>query len=307
MKWNKKGKIFEATGQFDWMNSHAQIPTVLVKDKVLRIYFATRPKAGLSMTTFMDVDINDPKKILYIHDKPILELGKSGMFDEQGVMPSYVCEHQDQIWLYYGGWSQRTIVPYSNWAGLAISDDGGTTFRRAYPGPILDRTPDEVYSVTGCFIFREKERWHMFYASGEDWIDIDGKYEELYVVKYAYSEDGISWVRENKKILPSKSQYEATHRPSVFFRDGKYHMYFCYRGVTDFRNGENSYKFGYAWSTNLRDWTRDDEQSGIDLSANDWDSKMMAYPYIVNTEDKILMFYNGNGFGKTGFGYAVLE
>ena len=84
-------------------------------------------------------------------------------------------------------------------------------------------------------------------------------------------------------------------------------MYFCYRGISDFRNGENSYKIGYAWSKNLVDWVRDDGQSGIEPSLDDWDSKMMAYPYIVTVKDKTLMFYNGNGFWRTGFGYAELE
>ena len=307
MKWRKKGLIFNVSGENQWMNSHAQIPTVLVKEKVLRIYFATRPEPGLSMTTFIDVDINDPGRVLYIHDRPILELGKPGMFDEQGVMPAYVCENQDQVWLYYGGWSRRTIVPYSNWTGLAVSNDGGVTFQRAFSGPILDRTPFEVYSATASFICREQERWHMWYASGEDWIDVDGKYEEYYVIKHAYSKDGISWVRENKKLLSSKGQYEPTHRPSVFFKDGKYHMYFCYRGVSDFRGGKNSYRMGYAWSIDLQDWTREDDQGGLEPSLDGWDASMMAYPYIVSVKDKILMFYNGNGFGQTGFGYAELE
>jgi predicted GH43/DUF377 family glycosyl hydrolase len=307
MKWRKKGMIFNVSGENQWMNSHAQIPTVLVKDKALRIYFATRSEPHLSMTTFVDVDINDPKQILYVHDKPILELGKPGMFDEQGIMPTYVCEHQNQVWLYYGGWSRRTIIPYSNWTGLAVSDDGGTTFQRAFPGPIMDRTPLEIYSATASFILREKEQWHMWYASGEGWIKVSEKYEEYYVIKHAYSNDGITWVRENKQILPSKSQYEPTHRPSVFFRNGKYHLYFCFRGISDFRDGENSYRMGYAWSTNLVDWTRDDAQGGLVPSLDGWDSKMMAYPYIVNVKGKILMFYNGNGFGQTGFGYAELE
>jgi len=307
MKWHKQGQIFNVSGENQWMNSHAQIPTVLVRKDALRIYFATRPQPNLSMTTFIDVDRQDPTQILYIHPKPILKLGVPGMFDEQGIMPSYVCEHQGQIWLYYGGWSRRTIVPYSNWIGLAVSQDGGTTFERVFPGPILDRTPMEVYSATASFILREKEQWHMWYASGEGWEKINDKYEEFYFIKYARSDDGINWIRENKKLLPSKGQFEPTHRPSVFFKNDRYHMYFCYRGISDFRDGRNSYKIGYAWSTDRKNWIRDDDQAGIDLSTDGWDSKMMAYPYIVNVHDRTFMFYNGNGFGQTGFGYAELE
>lgn len=307
MKWMKKDRIFEANGEFGWMNSHAQIPTVLVKKNVLRIFFATRPEPNISLTTFIDVDINNPSDILYLHSKPILELGKPGTFDEHGIMPTYVCEHDGQVWLYYGGWSRRTSIPYSNWTGLAISDDGGRTFHRAFAGPVLDRTPTEVYSATGCFILRDNKKWNMWYASGEDWIQIDHKYEEYYVIKYAYSYDGINWRRNNQKLLPSKTQYEPTHRPVVFLHDGRYHMLFCYRGIRDFRDGDDSYRFGYAWSSNLMDWTREDEKAGIEPSPEGWDSTMIAYPYVVRAKGRSFLFYNGNGFGRTGFGYSELE
>ena len=274
------------------MNSHAQVPTVLVKEKILRIYFATRPEPQLSMTTFLDVDLENPDKILYVHDKPILELGVPGAFDEHGIMPSYVCEHSGKVWLYYAGWSRRESIRYSNWTGLAVSDDGGKTFQRMFPGPVLDRTPTEIFSATGCYIIKENDRWHMWYASGVSWFKIHDKYEEYYVIKYAHSTDGITWLREDRKLLPSRREYEPTHTPTVLFKDGKYHMWFCYRGVADFRDGKNSYRLGYAWSKDAKNWTRDDEKAGLDVSDEGWDSKMIAYPYVVETPTNILMFYS---------------
>jgi hypothetical protein len=307
MKWAKQGLIFSVSGEHGWMNTHAQIPSVLVRGDTLRIYFATRPKPNLSLTTFIDVDAADPSRVVYVHDKPILELGKPGMFDEQGIMPAFVCEHGGQVWLYYGGWSRRTIVPYSNWTGLAVSDDGGTTFHRAFSGPVLDRTPLEVYSATGGFIYKEQGVWTMWYASGEDWIKINDRYEEYYVIKSARSSDGLVWTRDNKNVLSSGRSIEPTHRPTVFRHGQRYHMLFCYRDITDFRDGRGSYRMGYAWSTNLEDWTRADEQAGIEPSPSGWDSTMIAYPYVVNVGEKTLLFYNGNGFGQTGIGFAQLE
>ena len=307
MRWVKKGHIFNVSDNFGWMHSHAQIPTVLVKEDRLRIYFATRPEQDCSLTSFIDVDIDDPRRILQVHDKPILELGKPGLFDEHGVMPQYVCEHEGQIRLYYAGWSRRTSVPYSNWTGLAVSDDGGTTFRKMFPGPIIDRTPEEVHSATGCYIVRRDDTWHMWYASGVDWIPVGDKLEEYYVIKYARSADGIHWERENRKLLPSKTEIEPTHRPSVLELNGTYHMWFCYRGIEDFRDGTNSYRIGYARSSDLKTWEREDEQAGIDVSEDGWDSNMIAYPYVVKTRSGVYLFYNGNGFGASGFGYAILE
>jgi predicted GH43/DUF377 family glycosyl hydrolase len=259
------------------------------------------------MTTFLDVDINNPHEILYIHNKPILELGIPGAFDEHGVMPSYVCENAGQVWLYYAGWSRRESIRYSNWTGLAVSEDGGKTFERMFPGPILDRTPHEIYSATGCYVIRDKGDWHMWYASGVEWIKVDDQWEEYYVIKYSCSNDGINWERENRKLLPSKTKYEPTHTPTVLTKEGKHHMWFCYRSTEDFRDGKGSYRMGYAWSDDLKEWEREDEKAGIDVSDDGWDSKMTAYPYIIETTENILMFYNGNGFGSSGIGYAYLE
>lgn len=307
MRWFKKGRIFNVSKNFGWMNSHAQIPTVLVLDDRLRIYFATRPRPKESLTSFIDVDIQDPSKVLYIHDKPILELGRPGMFDEHGIMPSCVCREQDQVWLYYGGWSRRTSIPYSNWTGLAVSEDGGNTFRKAYPGPIIDRTPQETLSATAAFVLKMQDKWHMWYASGIDWIEVAGKHEEHYVIKHGQSSDGITWLRDGRKLLPSRRKYEPVHRPSVIELNGSYHMWFCHRGIEDFRDGTSSYRIGYAHSRDLRQWERRDDLAGIEPSEEGWDSKMIAYPYVVRTSDCVLLFYNGNGFGTSGFGYAVLE
>ena len=273
----------------------------------MRIYFATRPEPGLSLTTFLDVDRDDPARVLYLHEKPILDLGPPGSFDEHGIMPSSVLERDGRVWLYYGGWSRRASIPYSNWTGLAWSDDGGRSFRKAYRGPILDRTREEIYSATGAFVTRHDGGWHAWYASGIEWIDVRGRWEELYVVKHARSADGIDWSRDNRHVLPRRHDHEATHRPAVLKIGGLYHMWFCYRGIEDFRDGGNAYRIGYATSLDLSTWSRDDEKAGLAPSKSGWDSLMNAYPYVVRSGDRVYLFYNGNGFGASGFGYAMLD
>lgn len=307
MEWIKRGRIFGPDMGPDWMRSHAQIPTVLDLGDRLRIYFASRPQPNLSLTGFLDVDPVDPARILRVHERPILELGKPGAFDAHGIMPQFVCGNEGQVWLYYSGWSRRVEIPYSNWTGLAVSDDGGTTFRKMFAGPIVDRTPEEIYSATGCYVLREGPRWRMWYASGVEWVEVDGKLEELYVIKSASSTDGIRWQRENRQLLPSKRRYEPTHRPTVLRRDGVYHMWFCHRGIRDFRDGPGSYRIGYASSQDSVHWVRDDRRAGIDVSSEGWDCKMLAYPYVLDTRHGVYLFYNGNGFGSSGFGFAVLD
>ena len=84
-------------------------------------------------------------------------------------------------------------------------------------------------------------------------------------------------------------------------------MWFCYRKIHDYRDGENAYQIGYAHSKDAENWTRNDSLCGLKKSAQGWDSKMTCYPSVISVKDKIYMIYNGNYFGQTGFGLAILK
>lgn len=309
MKWIKKGRIFKASGEYGWIRSHAQIPTVLVKDDVLRVYFSPRPQPGLSCIAAMDLDIENPVRIIRIYDKPVLEHGEPGYFDEHGVMPNFVWEADGKIYLHYVGWSRRDSIPYSNWVGMAVSDDGGLTFKKCFKGPVLDRTVNEILSGTGLVGIKKQDMWYGFYANGTKWYkNSTGGFDSAYEITYAKSKDLINWTdRTGIPILPKKKEREANTRPTIIRIGDLYHMWFCYRGVDDYHDGKESYSIGYAWSEDLENWHREDEKSGIEKSEAGWDSKMMAYPYVVSARDKYYMFYCGNGFGVDGYGYAELD
>src|SRR5581483_5968426 len=117
----------------------------------------------------------------------------------------------------------------------------------------------------------------------------------------------ITWRQQNKVAIAQKNKYEAITKPTVLFLNGFYHMWYCNRGSFDFRNGKDSYKIGYAFSKDMRTWQRRDKEAGITFSKNGWDSTMLAYPTVVKVNKEVYMFYNGNGFGKGGFGIAMLK
>jgi predicted GH43/DUF377 family glycosyl hydrolase len=306
MKWQKQGLVFGPANGSEWMKSHAQVPTPLLGDGFIRVYFSARPERSLSLTSYVDLDENDPSKILRVNQDPILEPGKPGTFDEHGIMPSCAIRNGDQIYLYYSGWSRGTSVPYTNSTGLAISEDGGDTFRRVSEGPILSKSFHDPYSATSPCVLKEGDAWHMWYCSGTGWLEIDGKYEHIYDIKYAHSSNGILWSTTGETTIGPGTQLEALTRPFVTSCSDGYHMWFCYRGSRDFRDGEDAYKIGYASSRDLTNWSRTDAESGIGPSETGWDSKMVAYPAVITVNDRTLMFYNGNGFGREGFGYAEL-
>jgi len=307
MNWKKMGLIYKPQQGASWMRSHAQVPTVLVLKDRLRVYFSSRPKKNLSLTTFVDLDINDFKSVLYTQPEPILKKGEAGTFDEHGVMPASVVEQDGLIFLYYSGWQQSVGVPYNNYTGLAISEDGGNTFEKYAQGPVVDRTPFELYSATSPDVWFDGTNWYMWYSSGMHWLKINDKYEHTYEIKLATSQDGKTWIQPNTKIIAQRDKFEAITRPTIIEFDGMYHMWFCYRGSKEFRLGKDSYRMGYASSIDLLNWQRDDSKAGIDVSADGWDSEMIAYPCVFKVKEEIYMFYNGNSFGLEGFGCAILE
>jgi hypothetical protein len=53
-------------------------------------------------------------------------------------------------------------------------------------------------------------------------------------------------------------------------------------------------------------WTRDDEMGGMQLAEDGWDSEMQCYPHLFRLDTQLYLLYNGNQFGKNGFGLAKL-
>ena len=309
MKWEKKGLIFAPDDNYEWMVSHAQVPLVdRVDDNTLRIYFGTRDKHNRTVTTYIEVEAEDPSHVSYVHDQPVLGLGELGCFDDCGAMPSWIVDRGSLKYLYYTGWNTSTTVPYRNSIGLAVSRDGGQTFERAFKGPLLDRTQYEPHFCAVPCVLVEDDKWRMWYLSGVRWDVFDGRPEPRYHIKYAESDDGINWDRRGIICIDFKSESEAgIVRPSVIKDGGLYRMWYSYRGLENYRTDKkNSYRIGYAESEDGIAWTRKDENLGLHISPTGWDSEMVAYPYVYVDAKTQYMFYNGNGFGKSGFGYAVL-
>ncbi|MEO6731340.1 MAG: hypothetical protein ABIN01_08980 [Ferruginibacter sp.] len=306
MEWGKSKFIDGLVDKITWANSHAQVPTLLLKEDRLRVFFATRPKNDITLTTFCDLDLNDLSKVLYVHDKPILELGGPGTFDQFGIMPSSVINRDGIIYLYYSGWCRSVGVPYNNYTGIAISEDGGDTFKKLFKGPIIDRTKFEVFSATSPEVYCQDDVWHMWYCSGTNWHDVNGKFEHTYDLKYASSTDGLEWKQYNKTVIPQNDEFEAITKPTIIKLNNKYHMWYCFRGTYNFRKGDGAYKIGYAESSDLVNWKRMDEDSGFKPTKGEWDSEMMAYPAVIKIKHDHYIFYNGNDFGKFGFGYSKL-
>lgn len=314
-KWIKLGRIFKPQDfQTDWMKEFAQCTSTLLFDDFVRIYFSTRPEndkngQAKSYTAYIDVDRKNLSKIINIAKKPVLPLGKLGTFDEFAVYPTSVIRNGSDVLLYYAGWYRTKSVPFNTSIGLAVSKDDGKSFERIGDGPILGPKLTEPFVISGPKVRRFNKKWFLFYLAGIKWIENNGKQEIIYKIKMATSENGVDWIRYNKNIIPEiLEKNECQAGPDVFYLDGKYHMYFVYRYALNFRNTKDrGYRIGYATSDDLFTWKRDDENVGIKYSNKGWDSKMAHYPHVFELDGNYYMLYNGNSFGKNGFGLAVLN
>ncbi len=301
MRWIKKGLIIKP-GKFDWMVTHASFPFVeSMGEDLYRIYFSGRDNLNRHRPGYAVIDINQPQEILYITEKPILDLGSLGAFDDSGIELSWVVDYLGKKYMYYIGWNLGVTVPLRNFTGLAISEDGGKTFEKFSEAPILARNSVDLYSTTSPCVIIENGVWRMWYCSWVKWEIEDGKPRPYYHIKYAESRDGINWERRGVVCIDFKSEDEyAIVRPCVLKENGIYKMWYCYRGGTD------TYRAGYAESKDGIKWERKDDEVGIDVSESGWDSQMICYPCVFDHKGKKYMLYNGGRYGDNGCGLAVL-
>ncbi len=318
MKWLKKGLIFNPADHnlSNECKEFAQSPQTLVFENFVRIYFSTRKKDTatgkyLSFIAFVDFDKNFAA-VLNVSSKNVIELGDLGSFDEHGIFPINILRHENKILAYTCGWSRRVSVSVETSTGLAVSDDDGVTFKKIGTGPVLTSSLNEPMLVGDSFVQFYEGVFHMWYIFGQRWkaSTADEPPARVYKIAHAVSTDGITWQKEEGKqiITDVFDEDECQALPTVIKIADRYHMYFCYRQATDFRtNPDRGYRLGYAWSDDLVNWTRDDANSGIAFSEKGWDDAMMCYPHIFQCNEKIYLLYNGNEFGKHGFGIAELE
>lgn len=286
------------------MQSHCQLPTVLaLDDNLYRIYFASRDKRQYSHIGYVDIDIRNPFKPLSFTKEPILYPGEIGHFDEHGVFPSAVIRKGQEVYLYYIGWNKGYEPPlfYAS-IGVAISDDGGTVFRKYSNAPVLSRNEYDPCLVTSpCVYLLKSSRLGMIYTSGVKWErDIHGKLKSYYHLKFAESTDGIKWRRDGLVAIDFQGEDETNiARGWVIQEDGLYKMWYC------FVKGKQLYRIGYAESKDGIKFQRKDSQAGIDVSPNEFDSEMICYPNVFFYNKRKYMVYNGNNYGEKGIGLAI--
>ncbi len=304
MSWERRGVLLAAPPRHSWSSSHVALPVVARTARgTLELYYSPRDARGRAHIARARLEVGrDGSLAVAEHDpEPVLAPGELGAFDDAGVTVSCVVagEQGEGTLLYYTGWSLGVSVPFYFYAGLAVRRAGERRFERVSRAPILERDAVDPYLTASPWVLREADgAWRMWYVSCARWELIDGAPRHYYHVRVAESRDGVSWRREGKVAIDFKDDGEyALGRPCVV-RDAKgYRMWLCARG--------ESYRLAYAESSDGARWVRDDDAVTLAGPPAEWDARMQAYPAVFDWDGRRYLLYNGNGYGRSGVGYAV--
>lgn len=299
--WRRLGHVFVPDGAIPWMASHATYPTPLVlPGGEVRVFFSPRDATKRSSISSLDLAIRGGSwAIVRRPQAPLLEPGSRGAFDDSGVTVGAVVPYGEQIFVYYVGWCLGTTVPFRNFIGLAFGETFDAPLYRASVAPVIDRSPDNPFSLSYPWVLRTDGKWRMWFGSTLAWGPQGG--EMYHTIKSASSEDGVRWRALPDVAVPLQTatpEY-ALSRPCVIHEGGRWKMWYSRKSP--------DYRLGYAESDDGEMWARADDAVELVGPVGAWESESTEYTAVFDHAGERYMLYNGNGFGRTGFGLAILD
>ena len=297
----KKGLIYGPRGESSWAKHSALQPTpYLLDNATIRIFTGFRDSDGVSRVGFVDVSADNPSNVISVSKTPSLDIGHDGAFDENGVAPCAILVFEHRLYLYYAGYQLGQKVRFCAYSGLAVSDDHGVTFKRLSNVPVTDRTNDALYFRVIHSIMNDDGIFKVWYGAGSTYDVGADKTLPRYNVQMMESKSLFEFPKHGHVVVETKGDEYRVGRPYVFKNDDEFIMFYG--------TGSEAvpYRLGYATSSDSYRWERKDDLS-IEGPSATWDSEMMAYPAVVTNNDVSYLFYNGNDYGREGFGYAVIE
>jgi hypothetical protein len=299
-RWIKQGRLYSLPegGLHPKLKTHAANPLpVHLTGDVFRIFFCARDEQSRSSVGAVDIDIVT-REVVREHLEPFFEFGPQGSFYEAGVSIGNCYQAGGRRYMLFMGWQ---APQGGHWRGdigrLLVEDD--LMLKLDADVPLLGSDEVDPVSLAYPWVMEMPGGgFRMWYPSVVSWETGNG--EMVAVIKAAQSENGVQWIREGLAVPYALGQAQAFSRPTVLAGNDGYEMWFSYRSGTG-----QTYRIGYATSPDAVSWTLALSEAGIDVSESGWDSEMIEYPFVFEHGGQRYMLYNGNSYGKTGFGLAL--
>jgi hypothetical protein len=304
MRWRKRGLIFHRDQLPDWAASSALQPTPLARSRegTARVYCGFRDADGRSRVGTVDIAwAGDGLTVTGVGDKPALDVGAPGAFDQDGVVPSAVCERDGEIWLYYAGYRRGDAhTRFTVFGGTAVSRDGGLRFMRLDTSPTLGPSREARLFRVVHSILPHPEGWQAWYGAGSQFVSGETKTLPVYDIRHCVSRDGRTFPDSGVVCIAPGPGEHRVGRPNVLPAADGYRMF--YGAGTE----SIPYVLRLAASADGIQWRDRSDELGLTRGPDAWDSEMMAYPAFVELAGHGCLLYNGNGYGRDGFGWAEL-
>lgn len=302
-KWRKLGLLYcpSSLNRHPKLLSHAANPLpVHIDENLYRIFFSSRDEKNRSSVGAVDIDIVK-RIVIKEHFAPFFEHGAEHSFFADGISIGNCYSVNNINYMLFMGWQNPIGGHWRGDIGRFIVEKN-LTLSLDSDKPFMACNSVDTISLSYPWVNKNKHGdFDMWYGSTNTWDAGNG--EMLHVINYALSVDGHNWSRKGLAVPFELGVAQAFSRPCVVDGlQGGYEMWFSYR------NGKgDSYRIGLAVSTDGQSWTLALDKVGIDISSDGWDSEMIEYPFVFDHGGQRYMLYNGNSYGKTGFGLAVLE
>ncbi|MFY8138252.1 MAG: hypothetical protein ACOVMR_09100 [Flavobacteriales bacterium] len=292
-----KGLIYRLKPSGDYLISHASNPLVsLLSENKSRIYFSCRNHENKSSVAFVDFNM-DTLEVIDTDPKLLIPFGSPESFYSHGISVGNQIALNGLDQIFFMGWKFPDNAHWYGQIGNLIISDSSTP--HIPDNPFLALDDEDPMSLSYPFLLEEDGIYKMWYGSTNSWDSENG--EMIHVIKYAESTNGLDWDKKGLAIPFEIGVAQSFSRPTILKFNNCYHMWYSY-----YSGDGTPYRIGYSYSNDGKTWIRQhDKVHGI--GSSDWDDHMQCYPCAVLYNDKVYIFYNGNNYGKEGFGLLITD
>jgi hypothetical protein len=287
IQWIKTGQLYQVQNKSPKLLTHASNPLAMhLEGDLYRIFYSGRDKDNRSSICFVDCDV-ETRTIINDPMEPIV-CPKEQTFYSHGITIGNMWTYKNNKFIGFMGWQQKSG---QHWRG----DIGKFNLHTGEITMLMGTSDEDKISLSYPHVMEEDGIYRIWYGSTIDWTSENG--EMIHVIKHAETKDFIEWKYSGISIPFQIGKAQAFSKPSVYKDQKGYHMWFSYR------SGDGTpYRIGYAYSIKGKKWHM--KQSNLTVSEEGWDSEMVCYPYVFEHKGRLLILYNGNRHGLTGFGIA---